>query len=143
MTGPPGSLRRWLGVEPLGARRQRLGRWGEDLAAGFLRQLGYEILEANYRCPLGEVDLIARDGAALVFIEVRTRRSLAAGRPEESVTPQKQRRLARVALHYLSRQTRETACRFDVLAIDLSASQPPAEPPPAPDIKLFRDAFRP
>ena len=81
--------------------RHAFGQRGEDLAVGHLRRLGYVILERNYRCARGEVDIIAQDGGRLAFVEVRARRGAAFGTPEESVTPTKQARLATVARNYL------------------------------------------
>ena len=81
--------------------RKTTGSRGELLAAGYLRRQGYTILRTNWRCRRGEIDIIARDGATLVFVEVRTRRSTNLGSPEESVTPAKQRRLAELAQTYL------------------------------------------
>jgi putative endonuclease len=81
--------------------RRALGQLGEDLAVRHLQRLGYEILERNYRCPSGEMDIVARDQNRLAFVEVRARRSTAFGTPEESVTPRKQARLALVARSYL------------------------------------------
>jgi putative endonuclease len=81
--------------------RRALGQLGEELAVQHLQCRGYLILERNYRCPHGEVDIIARDDERLAFVEVRARRGTAFGTPEESVTPRKQERLATVARNYL------------------------------------------
>lgn len=105
---------------PADARRG-LGRLGEDLAARHLSGQGYEIIARNYRCPLGEIDLIARDGGCLVIVEVRARRGRGHGTPEESVTPAKQERLRRLAEAYV--QTLDpapAAYRIDVVAVELS-----------------------
>ncbi len=69
------------------APRQRLGRWGEGVAATHLEAHGYTILARNWRCAAGEIDLVARDGETLVFVEVKTRRGRAYGAPEEALTP--------------------------------------------------------
>lgn len=84
--------------------RQRigLGRRGEELAAQELRRQGYEIVERNWRCPAGEVDIVARRGAVWAFVEVRTRRGEAFGTPEESITPQKRARMQAVAERYMA-----------------------------------------
>ena len=102
--------------------RKTTGSRGEALAADYLRGQGYTIIQTNWRCRRGEIDIIAQDGATLVFVEVRTRRSAALGSPEESVTPAKQRRLAELAQTYL--HFREAAgapwpdaWRIDVIAI--------------------------
>jgi putative endonuclease len=81
--------------------RRALGQLGEELAAQYLQRHGYLILERNYRCAHGEVDIIARDQQRLAFVEVRARRGTAFGTPEESVTLRKQERLAAVARNYL------------------------------------------
>ncbi len=81
--------------------RRALGQLGEDIAVRHLERLGYVILQRNYRCPLGEVDIIARKKDRLAFVEVRARRGTGFGTPKESVTLRKQARLARVARHYL------------------------------------------
>lgn len=98
--------------------RQEMGRRGEDAAAAYLERLGMAVEARNWRCPLGEIDIVARDGGDLVLVEVKTRRSPRAGTPEESVSPTKQRRLLRLASAY------GAACgdaggqvRFDVVAI--------------------------
>ena len=94
------------------------GRRGEARAAEHLRAAGYRILEQNFRCRLGEIDLVAMDGHTLVFVEVRTRRQAAHGTALATVTASKQQRLARVAQFYLQRrQPRFDACRFDVIGI--------------------------
>ena len=102
--------------------RKATGSHGEILAVDYLRGQGYAILQTNWRCRRGEIDIIAQDGATLVFVEVRTRRSANLGSPEESVTAAKQRRLAELAQIYL--QWREAAgkpwldgWRIDVIAI--------------------------
>jgi len=98
--------------------RTRLGRLGEQLACQFLRDKGYAILTTNYRCQWGEVDIIARDVAELVFVEVRTRRSTAYGTPEESLTPAKVRRLLATAQDYLQNHAdNEASWRIDLVCI--------------------------
>jgi putative endonuclease len=92
-----------------------LGDRGERAAARYLKRQGFRILVRGYRTPYGELDLVARDGQSLVFIEVKSRRQ---GTPAEAVTPEKQRRLTRAALHFLKRYNLlETRGRFDVVAI--------------------------
>lgn len=98
--------------------RRFLGDRGEDLAAAALKKQGYKILERNYRTPLGEIDLIARHGGMLVFIEVKTRRSSKFGSPQEAVHPAKQKRLRHLAEYYLHQQgLEEVTVRFDVIGI--------------------------
>ncbi len=81
--------------------RVRLGRQGEKLARQYLLDAGYRILATNYRCPWGEIDIIAQEGAELVFVEVRTRRSSDYGSPQESITPEKVEHLHAAAQDYL------------------------------------------
>jgi len=104
------------------ATRQRLGRTGEHLAAEALMSRGYRILERNFRCSYGEIDLVAEDQDDLVFIEVKTRRGTAFGRPEEAVTLRKQRKLLEIAYYYLDLHTcSDRQWRIDVVAVQLSA----------------------
>jgi putative endonuclease len=98
------------------------GAAAETLAAEFLQARGLSIVARNYRCRGGEIDLIARDGDSLIFVEVRLRRDAAFGGAAESITIAKRRRLAFAANHYLSRLNREPPCRFD--AILLTALDP-------------------
>ena len=92
----------------------------EERAMRYLAERGYRIIERNYRCRHGEIDIIARDKKALVFIEVKYRASKLAGDPTESVTPEKARKIVRVARYYLMMNgiSEDSAMRFDVLAID-------------------------
>lgn len=115
--------------------RFSLGERGEVLAWGFLERAGYRILERNYRCSIGEIDLVAEKDEALVFVEVKTRSSHRFGPPEESVTPAKQRKLARLAECYLqAKKIAPRRIRFDVLAITYPA-------PKAPLFRLIENAF--
>jgi putative endonuclease len=107
------------------------GRDGEALAAAFLQARGLTILERNYRCRLGEIDLVARDGATTVFVEVRQRGSSAFGGAAASITSAKRLKLLRAARHYMSRLRRLPQCRFDALLIE-------GEPP---RIEWIRNAF--
>ena len=95
-----------------------LGKRGERAAAKYLRRLGYKIVARGERDRVGELDLVAVDGATIVFVEVKTRASHDAGSPGEAVDQEKQRRLTRVALTYLKRHDLlEYRARFDVVAI--------------------------
>jgi putative endonuclease len=99
---------------------REVGILGEEIARDFLEGRGYRILETNYRCPEGEIDIIARHGETLVFIEVRTRRSLNFGTPEESITPAKKGHLRAAAAHYGQSHTNLPASwRIDVVAIEM------------------------
>jgi len=98
--------------------RLSLGRQGEDLAVAELARRGYQIIERNWRCEAGEVDIVAREGSAWVFVEVRTRRSTRFGSPEESVTHAKQARMIVVAEHYLAEhELAEVDWRLDLVAV--------------------------
>ena len=100
--------------------RISLGKFGEDLARERLKDLGYRILKTNYRCSLGEVDLVARDGDVLVFVEIKTRKNESLGRIKEAVNRRKQTQLSKVALAYLkSNNLWGSKARFDVVAIRL------------------------
>ena len=112
-----------------------LGILGEGLAFSFLSQKGYKVLLKNYENSLGEIDLIARHGESLVFIEVKTRSSSAMGDPAEAVTPHKRRQVVRVAQSYLNRYgIRDVPCRFDVVSILILEGG-------MPQINLIQDAF--
>lgn len=110
------------------------GAIGENLAAEFLEKNGYLILQRNYRFERGEIDLIAKDGDELVFVEVKARTSKAFGSPEESVTPEKQEQIRNVAEGYLFENgIEDQPCRFDVVAIRYEKGKP--------NITLIRNAF--
>lgn len=101
-----------------GMRKQAVGRIGEDLAADFLERAGMVVLTRNFRCPQGEIDIIARDGDTIVFVEVKTRRTAALGSPLEAVTRDKLARLRRLSGIWLSRQPTYHRCtRIDALGI--------------------------
>ena len=101
--------------------RQLLGRKGEQMAAEALRERGYRIVEHNFRCRYGEIDLIAEEKDDLVFVEVKTRRGTAFGRPEEAVTLTKRRKLVEVASYYLDLHNEgDRSWRIDVVAIDFN-----------------------
>lgn len=103
-----------------GGGRRELGAWGEGAAARFLEGRGYSIRETNYRCPEGEIDIIVQKGDCLVFVEVRSRRSLNFGTPEESVTAAKKQKLANTALHYMATHSDLPAqWRVDVMAVEV------------------------
>ncbi len=105
-----------------GTARGRLGASGERLAARLLEERGYRVVARNWRCPYGELDVIAEDGPELVFVEVKTRRGGVMGSPEEAITPAKRRHLIAAAQTYLAEQGDEQRpYRFDVVAIELEA----------------------
>ena len=107
------------------------GAEAEAMAAAFLEQRGLRVLERNYRCRLGEIDLVARDGDTTVFVEVRQRASNAFGGAAASITAKKRMRIVRAARFYLSRLEATPACRFDALLVE-------GDPP---RIDWIRDAF--
>jgi putative endonuclease len=110
------------------------GKEGERKAVAFLSENGYRICETNFRCPIGEIDIIAKDKNTLVFIEVKTRKSEELGYPEEAVEIKKQRKMFQLALWYLQqKKVADTDARFDVIAITLL--------PQGEEIKLIRNAF--
>lgn len=105
-----------------GDARRGLGAMGEELAARRLSAAGYEIVARNWRCGAGELDLVARQGECLVVVEVRTRRGEAMGPPEESITPAKQARLARLAEAYVQAVDWPGDWRIDVVAVELDGA---------------------
>lgn len=106
------------------------GAAAEGLAANHLRQHGLSILERNFRCRFGEIDLIARDGEAIVFVEVRMRGRSDFGGAAESITAAKRERLRKAARHYLARERRLPRCRFDAVLVSADGK-----------IEWIRDAF--
>ncbi|UCD82930.1 MAG: YraN family protein [Desulfobacterales bacterium] len=110
------------------SKPQILGEKGESLAAWYLRKNGYKIIEQNYRSHLGEIDIIAKEKKTIVFVEVKSRKSIRYGSPKWAVTPRKQRKISMVALHYL-KSTRQTdlKARFDVVAITVNRDEPRIE----------------
>ena len=109
------------------------GKEGEKIAAAYLKKNGYRIIEKNYRCVLGEIDIIAREKGALVFVEVKTRKSAELGYPEQAVGINKQKKMSQLALWYLQKKNADTGARFDVVAITISTS--------GNEIKLIKNAF--
>jgi putative endonuclease len=101
--------------------RIELGRWGEQLAANHLESLGYQILEHNWRCRRGEIDLVASTGEILVFVEVKTRRGRGHGMPEEALTRAKVRRLLELSQRYLlEHELEDIEWRVDFVAVELN-----------------------
>jgi putative endonuclease len=112
----------------------RRGTGGEDLACQHLVGQGFVILERNYRCRAGEIDIVARDGETLVFVEVKERADASHGGAVEAVTGPKRRRVIRAAQHWAAvHRESESRVRFDVVAIDWG--------PDGPTIRHERDAF--
>ncbi|MFB2582234.1 YraN family protein [Herbiconiux sp. P15] len=99
--------------------KDALGRRGEGIAAEHLANAGFRIVERNWRCPVGEIDIVARDGPELVVVEVKTRSSVAYGHPFEAITPAKLKRLHLLAAAYLAAhpELRSVRTRIDVLGV--------------------------
>lgn len=115
-------------------RKIATGKEGEKLAADFLKKNGYKIVEVNYRCPIGEIDIVARDKNEMVFVEVKARKSSTLGYPEEAVGVKKQKKISQLACWYLQeKKLNDTRARFDVVAILML--------PQGNDIRLIRNAF--
>ncbi|HHV65209.1 MAG TPA: YraN family protein [Peptococcaceae bacterium] len=107
-------------------KKKELGQMGESLAVAYLQEAGLRIIQQNYRCPKGELDIVARDGEYLVFVEVRTRTSAKRGTAEESISGKKAQKLKTLAAYYLlERGFKEwPPLRFDVVAINVISRQP-------------------
>jgi putative endonuclease len=115
------------------ARRQT-GILGEQRALAALVAAGYRLLARNYRCPHGEVDLVAEEGGRIVFVEVKARRGIDFGGPAAAVTRAKRRRIARASLHYLAaNRMLDRPARFDVVTL--------LETPAGWRVEILRDAF--
>jgi putative endonuclease len=114
--------------------KKELGKKGEELALRFLKKRGYQIIEKNYACKMGEMDIIAKEKDTLIFVEVKTRTSTTFGPPQLAVNPTKQMQLSKVALNFLKEKgIDEVKARFDVVAILLG--------PKGEEIELIKDAF--
>lgn len=114
--------------------RITLGKLGEDLARERLKDLGYRILKTNYRCSLGEIDLVARDGDVLVFAEIKTRKNESLAQVKEAVTKRKQIQISKVALAYMkSNNLWGSKARFDVVAVGLLDGKK--------EIEIIKNAF--
>jgi putative endonuclease len=110
------------------------GRLGETIAMDYLRRYGYRIVESNYRCALGEIDVIATEGKTVVFIEVKSRKTERFGEPQAAVGLQKQKKISMVAQNYLKeKKLNNVKARFDVVAVRLL--------PQGPKVELIRNAF--
>jgi putative endonuclease len=131
----PSLVRTWFAGR---FRRKSLGERGEDAAAKFLKRHGYHVLARGLDSRLGELDIVAVDGRTLVFVEVKTRRSGAAGHPAEAIDPRKEQRMTQAALGYLkANRLLEYAARFDVVAVTWP------ETARRPTIEHFKNAFSP
>jgi len=128
-------LRRIAGVAAeAGEGRKGLGRRGERDAERYLKRRGYRILDRNFRAAGAEIDLVAAEGGSLVFIEVKARRSVGSGTPQEAADDRKQRRIRRAAEIYIARErAHDLPIRFDVVAIRIDGGEV--------QIELLKDAF--
>ncbi|MGH9313043.1 MAG: YraN family protein [Vicinamibacterales bacterium] len=114
--------------------RQKLGKQAEDLVTRELAARGYQILQRRFRTRFGEIDIVARDGGTLVFVEVRARVGEDYGSAEDSITARKEWRMTRMAQAYLlDQRLGDVDCRFDVVAVDWST--------PEPVLSVYRSAF--
>ena len=112
---------------------QRIGMWGEQVAADYLIQLGFEILNRNVRTPYGEIDIVARQGEITLFIEVKTRSSNKMGLPEESITPRKRQHMISAAEYYAA-ESEIDHWQIDVVSIE-------GRPGASPKITYFENAI--
>lgn len=103
----------------MGDGRKKLGQWGETVASHHLEAKGYDIIERNWRCREGEIDLVARAGQEWVFVEVKTRRGRDSGTPEEGLTPYKARQLLALGELYLAAHGLDVDWRVDLVAVEL------------------------
>ena len=111
-----------------------IGKEGEKIAAAYLKKNGYRIIEINFRCSIGEIDIVAKEKDDLVFVEVKTRKSIELGYPEQAVGIRKQKKMSQLALWYLQkRKIANTNARFDVVAVTLI--------PEKNEVKLIKNAF--
>jgi putative endonuclease len=114
--------------------RKRTGKKGEDIAVAYLISRGYRIVERNYKCPLGEIDIVARDGDEIVFVEVKSRKSEEFGDPQLAVGLKKQKKVSRISLAYLKeKHLYPCNARFDVVAIKML--------PDGSNVELIQNAF--
>ena len=123
LRGLTGLINRLIGRRPAGtsgaeASTTDLGRQGERTAAKFLKRRGYRIITRNFRCSVGEIDIIARHDSMLVFVEVKSRSSAQAAAPEENISPAQRRKLLRAAKAFLAaHQWQDVPCRFDLVTV--------------------------
>jgi putative endonuclease len=116
--------------------RYSKGKEGERAAAEYLAGIGIKVVDRNFRCPLGEIDLVAKDGDIIVFVEVRARQADGLCSPEESIAGYKRKRLTRAALWYLKQHGMQNSCaRFDVIGIRWKGEEP--------EINWIVNAFEP
>lgn len=116
--------------------KKQVGDKGEDIAADFLIDKGYDVIQRNYRCRYGEIDIIARDSETLAFVEVKTRHTTRFGTPQDSITRAKIDKISKTALWYIQENDLiNQSCRFDVIAITYPKSSN------EPNIQHIENAF--
>ncbi len=116
--------------------RKEVGAKGEKLAVKLLKRKGYKIVQRNYKCKLGEIDIIAKKDGTLVFAEVKTRQTKEFGPPQYAITAAKRKQISKVALFYIKKKRlREQSCRFDVIAITFSSESR------KPNVEHIENAF--
>lgn len=120
-----------------GGEARRLGQWGEDQVAEELRREGWTVITRNFRCRMGEIDIIAENGRYLAFVEVKLRKNDRFGAACEAVTPSKRRKLLAAAQYYLMRHPTELQPRFDVAEV----YAPQGDHTEKPDISYIENAF--
>ena len=121
-------------MENLSGWKQAIGKWGENIAASYLGELGYQVIARNYRTPHGEIDLVALREGMLVFVEVKTRTSRTYGLPEDSITPRKKKSMQSAAEYYLEKSGEYDTWQYDVIAIERQSSG-------KVEIHLFENVF--
>lgn len=123
-------------MENQNKNKKDFGKEGEEIAAKYLAKNGFEILVRNYQYGHGEIDIVAKDGGILVFVEVKTRRNLEFGEPEYAITKRKIQQIKKMAELYLfDKEIEEVDCRFDVVAVVMNN-------PSNPQITHYKDAFQ-
>ncbi|MBF0606899.1 MAG: YraN family protein [Magnetococcales bacterium] len=116
-----------------------IGKYGEWVAMCYLKKLGYSIVEKNYKNDVGEIDIIAKEGQTIVFVEVKTRRSDTFGDPVEAITYRKRNKILNTALLYIQGISPEPSVRFDVISVKLTHNQ--HSPAYHKTLQHIKDAF--
>ncbi len=129
-------------VQQMPKNKRKFGDIGEDIACEHLASIGFEIIDRNYFYGHGEIDIIARDGDQLVFVEVKTRKSLEYGQPEDAITKGKIRQIRKIAEAYLyEHNIKDQICRFDFVGVLMQHESVPSGKDKEPLINHIRNAF--